>query len=84
MVGGRYHCIMVRSFDHNRYYCCFMEGCSIYIGTASTLYCRRAIIIIIIIKFLTITIGGVRGAGSVQAHPEGGAGRDSGFPNKGA
>ena len=27
-------------------YYCFMEGYSIYIGTASTLYCRRATIII--------------------------------------
>ena len=26
MVGGRYHCIMVRSFLHIRYYCCFVEG----------------------------------------------------------
>ena len=32
---------------HIRYYCCFMEGYSIYIGTTSTLYCRRAIIILL-------------------------------------
>ena len=47
MVGGRHHCIMVRSFDfillllYGRIY-------SIYIGTASTLCCRRANIIITI------------------------------------
>ena len=37
---------------HIRYYCCFMEGYSIYIGKASTLYCRRARIIIKIISTL--------------------------------
>ena len=53
-VGGRYHCIMVRSLD-------FIlgattgalrkdgEGYSIDIGKASTLHCRRAKIIITII-----------------------------------
>ena len=29
-----------------RYYGCFMEGYSVYLGTASTLCCRRAIMII--------------------------------------
>ena len=33
---------------HIRCYCCLKEGYSIYIGKASTLYCRRAKIIIII------------------------------------
>ena len=41
MVGGRYHCIMVRSFDfivkYYYYCCCCMERYSIYIGTASPL-----------------------------------------------
>ena len=36
-----------RDIRLNRYYC-FMKGYSIYIGTASTLYCRTAKIIIII------------------------------------
>ena len=49
MVGGRYHCIMVRSFDFILgATAAFKEGYSIYIGMASTLHCRRAIIIIII------------------------------------
>ena len=40
MVGGRYHWMKVRSFDFIlRYYCCFMEGYSIYIGKkASTFF----------------------------------------------
>ena len=53
MVGGRYHCIMVRSFD-------FILGAtaalrkeySISIGKASTLHCRRAKIIIIHIGYI--------------------------------
>ena len=40
MVGGRYHCIMVRSFDF--ILGATAEGYAICIGTASTLHCRRA------------------------------------------
>ena len=39
---------------HIRWYCCFKEGYSIYIGKASTLHCRRAKIIII--KYLVLVL----------------------------
>ena len=38
MVGRTYHCFMEGLFDVLQLL--YMEGYSIYIGTASTLYCR--------------------------------------------
>ena len=56
MVGRRYPCFMVGLFDLIDTRLCFMEGYSIYIGTASTLYCRRAKIIITRIDIQVVDI----------------------------
>ena len=53
MVDGRYHCFMVRSFDFLlSATAALWKVYSTYIGTASTLYCRRAMIIKIKIVYI--------------------------------
>ena len=58
MIGGLYHCIMVRSFDFILgiiYYCCFKYGriLNLHRNGIYAIYCQRAIVI----TMITITVG---------------------------